>query len=84
MPLIFGLLTFFAGATVLALIYQFAIRRRPAVTAIHYAVLFGLFVMLVVYLAAIVLDILDITPEPEELSSAGVAVVALATETARC
>lgn len=63
MPLILGLLTYFAVAAGVAFIYQL-VMRRPLVKAAHYAVVFGLFVSIVVYVAAIALDILDVTPEP--------------------
>ncbi|MCI4664319.1 MAG: hypothetical protein MRY74_06315 [Neomegalonema sp.] len=63
MDLIKGLLVFFGGATALAFAYQLY-RRRPITVALHYAVIFGLFVMIVVYVLAIALDLLDITPEP--------------------
>lgn len=63
MPLIIGLLIYFAGAFVVALAYNLW-RRRSIVRALHYATIFGLFVVIVVYVLAIALDILDITPEP--------------------
>ena len=63
MPLIIGLSIYFAVATVIAFIYQLW-RKRPLVRALHYAVIFGLFTVMVVALLAVVLDILDITPEP--------------------
>ena len=69
MQLIQGLLAFFAVSAIGAFIYQL-IRKRPLLTAVHYAVVFGLAVMLIVYVAAIALDILDITPEPEEYRAA--------------
>lgn len=63
MPLIVGLALYFAGATLVALIYQLW-RRRPFIRALHYAVVFGLLTVMVVAVLAVAFDILDITPEP--------------------
>lgn len=63
MPLIIGLLFYFAAATALAFAYQLW-RRRPFIRALHYAVVFGLITVMVVTFLAVALDILDITPEP--------------------
>ena len=62
MPLILGLLTYFAGGFVVGLAYHLGYRKRALAESLHMAAVFGLFVTLVVFVAAVVQGMLSGAP----------------------
>jgi hypothetical protein len=61
---VYELIIVWVAAATGAAAYQFW-RRRPIWTALHLAVIFAIFVMLVYFVGAIVTDVFDIRAEPE-------------------